>query len=363
MPTPNAPFKIAEGRPALVNVPVSKFGFGSGVTPHDLSEISRRLADYLHTLGDEIIPPEDGSLWPTYAQRHRDHVELFKLGRPEHLREVCSHLFATHLTHGFAQSALHFTLLRDRADDRVHVAALIIDKLHRLAEALGAMDVMSPEHGRYERDAAEPEEIIPRLESALDCDLTPPAVDGALYGLRTSKGIFNERHFDSIYVAARLRRLGVRSVVEIGGGAGYVAYYAHRMGIPAYSIIDLPSVAMVQYIILAGSLGERQVGLRAPAPIRLVPSSRLDDIDWSADCLLNVDSLPEMPPHVGKAYIDRMRGQKGFFLSINQESGAANGKERQLVVRRLCAEGFRAESRHPYWMRTGWVEEIFRPRG
>lgn len=188
------------------------------------------------------------------------------------------------------------------------------------------------------------------------------STDGRWLSIRTenTKG-FNERHFDSIYVADRLRRIGAKSVIEIGGGSGYVAHYAMRMGIDRYTIVDLPSVAMVQYIILGCSLGSDQVGLRSKAPISIFPSTHLGAIDWDVDCVVNVDSIPEMPKATGSDYVRRATAAK-LFLSINQESAIEIGEAPLLVVRDLCDGRFHSLARHPYWMRTGWVEEVYAPR-
>jgi hypothetical protein len=351
-----------EGRPLLRNIPIERFSFGLGDTNLDLSVPAKKLSEFIHELSDDMIPSEDGSEWPRYVQNHRDHIELLALGDTDHFRGVCSNLFRTPLTFGYAQAATHFTVLRDRPEQRPLMAAIIIDKMLRLAEALGVRSIMSPEHGSYEQDVGDLDGLLLSIEESLDCDLTPPLINGALFGLQTVRGIFTERHFEAIYIAARLKKMGgVNSVIEIGGGCGYVAYYAHRMGIAKYTIIDLPSVTMVQYIILAGSLGSNCIGLRTQAPIRLVPCTLPNEVDWNVDMVLNVDSLPELSPMIAKGYVDNASHATRFF-SINQESEAQNGESKQLPVRKLCSDGFAVLSRYPYFMRTGWVEELYRPK-
>lgn len=129
------------------------------------------------------------------------------------------------------------------------------------------------------------------------------------------------------------------------------------MGIDKYTIVDLPTVSATQYLILAGSLGVDAVSF-GDAPIKLVPAHKILDINWEVDCVVNVDSLPEMPSSASRKYVE-LAGAARVLFSINQESQMKNGEERQMTVSELCKTGYSRQARFPYWMRTGWVEEIY----
>ncbi|MEO0370026.1 MAG: hypothetical protein AAF231_01085 [Pseudomonadota bacterium] len=334
-----------------------------GATRPDVVSEARALAKFIHAEKLTQIDGDGASLWEGYIRDHLDHMRVLATGDEPSFKSICSHLYQTPLTHGFGQSSVHFTRLRDTPASRAYSAAMIIDKLHRLCEAVGVLNVVSPEHvADYSRDVGKFDDLLDAVEERLGIDISPPSVDGSLYGIVNRRGIFCERHFDSMYVAHRLANLDVRSCVEIGGGSGYVAFFARRYGVKTYSIVDLPTVSATQYLILGGSLGAGEVGLFPDQnqPITLVPSTAPDQVDWSVDCVLNVDSLPEMPPSVGQMYLNFAR-KAGMVLSINQESRVSNGEERQHSVSELAEKDFNRESRVPYWMRTGWVEEIYRP--
>jgi len=71
------------------------------------------------------------------------------------------------------------------------------------------------------------------------------------------------------------------------------------------------------------------------------------------DLVVNVDSLTELGRKVAAQYVDWICDKTPRFLSINHEAN-------RFTVRELLAgrAGVAAE-RHPYWMRNGFVEEVF----
>ena len=79
----------------------------------------------------------------------------------------------------------------------------------------------------------------------------------------------------------------------------------------------------------------------------------------------NQDSFPEISRRTIEEYAREIaRITSGYFLSINHESEhpISSGGARHLVVPRLLerAPGFRRLSRAPYWLRRGYVEELYR---
>jgi hypothetical protein len=143
---------------------------------------------------------------------------------------------------------------------------------------------------------------------------------------------------------------------------------AHRAGVRRYAIFDLPWVNALQGYFLIRTLPEGTVRLHGEdaGDVRVLPYWKLDDEPaGSCDVLVNTDSLPEMGHATAKGYLPKVRRvTRGVFLSVNQEAKAeVPGVGPQQCVAELVAEagGFRAESRQRYWMRQGYVEEVYRP--
>ena len=74
--------------------------------------------------------------------------------------------------------------------------------------------------------------------------------------------------------------------------------------------------------------------------------------------------LPEIDKKNSEAYLDDIaRTTRGFFLSINQESGAHYADDaRHNVVPDLMLgrRSFRRRYRFPWWIKKGFVEELYR---
>lgn len=340
------------------------FGFGTGI---GLDPVPRhRLRDYVQALAPAARL--DASLWSDYAELYAE--SLVELAGEDEARaaRVAEHLYATPLTHGFLQGHMVHESLTTNPAARLHVGRIILDRLVRLSEAVGAGRVQSREHGQTHFVIEDLDTLFAGIEERIGTDLTPPRQAGDLFGLRLAKGIFSDRHFDGIYGAWRAHRIardfGIRSpaLLEIGGGSGHLAYYARRMGCARFAIVDLPPVLVPQYILLATAFGAETVGFchRGEPGIALVNAydsgtDRFDD--W--DVVINIDSMPEMAPADAGRYLDRIR-PGGLFLSINQESAVQNGDHRQNVVADLARDrGFRCHARMPAWLRTGWAEEVF----
>jgi putative sugar O-methyltransferase len=173
------------------------------------------------------------------------------------------------------------------------------------------------------------------------------------------------------YTLHRLQQLGVdkeEQVVEIGGGFGCLAQLSARAGYQRYAIYDLPWVNAIQGYYLIMSLPPDTVRLygETEGSIEVNPFWKFESLaDNSIDCVVNTDSLPEMGRHTAFGYIQEVRRVlKGVFLSINQEAKADNaGVGHQNSVAELVSEagGLKRLVRCLYWMRQGYVEEVYAP--
>jgi hypothetical protein len=104
----------------------------------------------------------------------------------------------------------------------------------------------------------------------------------------------------------------------------------------------------------------------APNRVQVLPWWEINTPGLRFDVVLNQDSIPEMSPAAGRAYIDRIKQIAPSFYSVNQEASALNTQTgRQLRVPELIrdAGGYRRLSRNLFWLRDGYVEEFYRCEG
>jgi hypothetical protein len=250
------------------------------------------------------------------------------------------------------------------------------DKLVALAEAVGAIPVENPEQGSFGRNLyLDSDTLVAKIAERLG-DIAPPDIDGGLLKLQTTKGLFGERDLNAIFTAFLMRRLiGKRwasaDVCEIGGGTGRVAYWAFRNGVQSYTMFDLPHVSVVQGYYLLRGLGAESVVLFGESEklggqrhVRVLPAQAKRDAPVRAyDLVLNQDSFPEIHVATVREYLVWVRAVcRGRFLSINHESKPRSRRGvAQLSVPELVDEvgGFDRTDRFPYWLRRGYVAEVY----
>lgn len=232
------------------------------------------------------------------------------------------------------------------------------DNLLRLAEAVGVRRLENPE-ANAPGESACPEEVLAKLDEAFRFTIRFPNPFPAEIGLATSRGVASNRAIQALYQAWRIvellgRQMDAR-VVEIGAGLGRTAYYAQQFGLTDYTIIDLPMTNVAQGYFLGRVLGDSSVCLyrETGSGIRILPPCGFFDADDRYDLVLNVDSLTEMAPTTARAYAAAFKARAGTFWSVNHECNA-------LTVRGIFGEiGERAVARMPYWLRRGYVDEVF----
>jgi hypothetical protein len=237
------------------------------------------------------------------------------------------------------------------------------DTLRCLAEALGVHRLENPEQ-RYYGGAVtstnpSADQILADLEGRLGFAIDIPNPFIGETGLATSRGVMTYRVIQALYQAWRIARLteGVSSsrILEIGGGLGRTAYYAWRSGVRDYTIIDLPMTGVAQGYFLGRTLGEDSVCLfgEERSGIRVLPPVAFLDATDRFDLAINVDSLTEMAAETAEAYCRAIKARAGLFLSINHETNP-------FTVCQTCANvGMPVIGRTPYWLRRGYVEEVF----
>jgi hypothetical protein len=178
-------------------------------------------------------------------------------------------------------------------------------------------------------------------------------------GLMTSRGVASYRAIQALYQACKIKLLLPRggSIVEIGPGVGWTAYYLFRAGVSEYATIDLPLGIVAQALFLGLTLGPEKIWMEGDPPdqrqdrIKLMsraPSQRFD-------LALNVDSLTEMPPCDALNYLKWVARHCRIFLSINRRQ--TNFTVGDLATVALC--GATEHSATAFPMRGGYTEDIF----
>ncbi|GJE69892.1 hypothetical protein CHKEEEPN_1423 [Methylorubrum podarium] len=331
--------------------------------PEDEAIARRLIAAWRSVAGRSPVQADSEGMWAARTQGFPAFHGALRDGDAAVLAGQLNNLFRSHLAHGIAMGRTMATLARHAP---VPFAASWCDRLLRLSEALGLAQVRSPEQGDFAAPLAgslgrhaEPA----RLEGELGFPLAFPDV-GAPFGVRYGAGILPEHAFSHAYAAWRIGQLGrLDRVVEIGGGFGGLAWFLRRAG-RHYTILDLPFTNVLQgWFLLKAGLDVSLAG-EPEAAIRVLPWWEIER-DERYDLAINQDSIPEMPPETAAMYIARIRTIAPLFYSINQEAAAPNtGQFRQGVVPDLVARdgGYRRVSRNLFWMRDGYVEELYARR-
>jgi hypothetical protein len=230
------------------------------------------------------------------------------------------------------------------------------DNLLRLAEAIGIQPLEYPE-GPTKNPPIDPETLLQSIDSAFGFKVEFPNPFPDEVGLATSRGVASYRAVQALFQAFRISQLvgDNARVVEIGGGLGRTAFYALQFGVRDYTIIDLPMTNVAQGYFLGRTLGQHAISLFGEnrAGVRILPPTEFLDASDRYDLAVNVDSLTEMSRDTAVSYCTAIHSRAGKFLSINHEYNP-------FTVQEICsALGMHAWARAPYWLRRGYVEEVF----
>jgi hypothetical protein len=297
------------------------------------------------------------SMWRVFRQeRHRDIHQLLVDGPREELGEALRNPMDNDLLYGFEM------LFRERVEEIAAdprqvsiISARLKDQLVRLAEALGTLRVENPEGGPWLENLNHPvPKLVEMVERKLGFSLALPAFYAGLRGLPMPSGVLTYRMIHAAYCAYRVKTLTSGTVLEIGGGIGHLACYAHALGL-GFTIVDLPMTNVAQGYFLMRTLGEEAVVLEGESArdgaINVLTPAHLDSAQYY-DLVVNVDSLTEVGNETAKNYLSWILKNSDRFLSVNHEANAFTVNELLREFPDVTVERF------PYWMRNGYVEEI-----
>jgi len=346
-------------------------------TKQDLLLTRRLLRAYKKALTDRK-KEKSGSrqdIWTFLAKG--PHSSFFELLKKENIKEIAFYLCNMSrmgITHGITQGEIEFNKITSEPVHRNWLGLFMFDELIALAEAFGVIPLENPEQGNYGMAIfSNIDEIVKKIENFLGISIIPPNIEGGTYKLKTKKGDFHYRDIASLYTAWRcreiLKNIQNPSMCEIGAGIGKTAYYSNLLGIKRYTIIDLPHINILQGFYLIKSLPKEKISLygeKNNGNISILPDFAFAKTNGKVfDLTLNQDSFPEIDKKTVLDYLNKIKlHTKDFFLSINQESQNTMmvGDLKQHIVSELVSEarGFEKVYRFPYWLRAGYIEELYK---
>jgi hypothetical protein len=328
----------------------------------DADLVDRIISAYGRSLDDNYYGPMWAQLHASTAPIHEALVKRDHTAVAQFLR----HPDTNHLFYGFEgiHASSHLSRFRgweERSADRCK------DLLVRFAEALGVLHIENPESPYWGNNVtSETERVVDYIERLLGVTLPVRPPHTGFTGLAVRDGVITERVLHGAYGAHRTRELldaKSRSVVEIGAGLGYLAYFAYQMGFRDYTIIDLPMTSVAQAYFLGRLLGPDSVLLEGETAdthefatkIKILPPSRFRDTTRRFDLVVNVDSMTELGHEAASEYAGQIFCRSDLLLSINHEHN-------DYTVNELFDRGSFSIDRWPFWLRNGYVEEIVRPK-
>jgi hypothetical protein len=352
------------------------------VTDADVSICERLIAAFAAaTAGAGHVSTTGVWAWVMDTHQHQL-VASLQSRDPRDLARLLASMFREELIWGLGGMAPGG--MPDHSESRLGARVLelkLLDSLVSLGEALGVVAAENPEQGymggfdpRREREIAD---LVAEIERRIGVPLSFPEV-GAAYGLAVDGRLITAETPDQVYTAVRLdEAIGLHlcdrvarqlRTVEIGGGYGGACYWllASRHDAMRYTIVDLPTVNVLQGYFLAQALGPGIVSFfgEPHARVAILPNHALAQVETPFDVLLNKDSMPEMPYDTMVEYLSWARSNcDGFFYSNNHEAMAPFLEYPQSNVPDAVKDvgGFRRLAREQSWVRPGYVEEIYHP--
>ena len=328
-----------------------QFGWGKPVEERD-DELLKRVCDYFEERMEKEKLYPNSVIWGSIVSTQNEFVDLLKERDYEKLHEYLSHMFAKSVCHGNAQGHEYYDrLLRNVDDIQSNTGFAIYDKFISLFEATGIISAFSPEEYQKSNEflrfyAVSPDKYVDLLEELMGHNLEAPKYQGNHFGIQTEQhGLYSDRDIMCLGVAIRIaesywNRKNIR-IADIGGGAGHLAYYLHKLGFTDITMIDLPTVSTSAMYFLETNLGKNDIKLISP-----------EEFDGDYDLVVNFDGLTTYGLDSAKTYMNKITKNTKHFLSINREID-------EFRVSDICE--MKRVSRNPFWYRRGYVEEDYIP--
>ncbi|MDA8559402.1 hypothetical protein N9K62_00545, partial [Candidatus Pelagibacter bacterium] len=242
----------------------------------------------------------------------------------------------------------------------------IIDKLISFCEFLGILRLDYPENIKQQFHNLDIEKLINEIEKKINIKLKFNNPFPGEKGIKTSRGILQVREIQAIYQAFKIKEIlknkkyKTKNVLEFGGGMGRTAYYCYRFGIKNFTLVDLliPKICQINY--LSRIIQEKKIILNPKKNdfkkknIKIISPEYLFMNALKFDLVFNADSFTEIDLINQNKYKKYISKNSKIFYSINHENN--NFKVRDFF-KNINSLNY---SRNLYWLRKGYVEEIFK---
>lgn len=323
-----------------------KYGWGKGCEIKD-DELLNYLCDYFISRTSIESVSEKNCVWFSNIERQKPIIDALLNKNFDVLHNTLAHLFSSPLTYGIAQGDTSYVDFLSNDILKKEYVHLVYDRLIALMEMLDIVPIFSPEEYTFVRNFDQyyhisPDDYLDRLSNKFAVDISAPKYVGDLLGLDTKYGIFDDRCVLSLGIALLvMQKFPDRStsICEIGGGVGHLAYYLYKFGYKNVTIVDLPTISVAQSYFLSVNLGKDLIRLISPK-----------EFTGEYEVVINVDSMTEMNIESAKEYCSKIKTNSEYFLSINHETNP-------FTVSSICE--MRKISRHPFWLRKGYVFEEY----
>jgi len=242
----------------------------------------------------------------------------------------------------------------------------IIDKLISFCEFLGILRLDYPENIKQQYHNLNIEKLITEIEKKINIKLKFNNPFPGEKGIKTSRGILQAREIQAIYQAFKIKEIlknkkyKKKNVLEFGGGMGRTAYYCYRFGIKNFTLVDLliPKICQINY--LSRIIQEKKIILNPKKNdfkkenIKIISPEFLFMNTLKFDLVFNSDSFTEIDLINQNKYKKYILKNSKIFYSINHENNKFRVRD---FFKKINSLNY---SRNLYWLRKGYVEEIFK---
>ena len=362
-----------------VNVKVVN-GFSTNApleTEADKVVIARLIGFWNSMQGLSTEDKSETSLW-TEIQEQQDYFHnLMGEGNCREIYEYLSSAPTQTISRGILQGDTETLMLRINPSYRKLQSKILKNKFVSLLERIGSSQpTQNPEQGLwginrgYDFKAA-----LCALDAEFGFTVFSPNVYSGLFLTNIGGRNFNQVDIMALNASLEIRRIleksSKKSVVEIGAGSGMTAYWCNRLGLGPIQLIDLPHVAVLQAFYLLKTLPSAKIYLYGEDPISdaditIFPNWASRELPiQSSELVFNQDSFAEMSYEVVDSYLKWIvEIRPKYLLSINHESEAAYGQRAvaQVNISSLIRQNsmFKTISRNPNWIRTGYIDQIWK---
>ncbi len=348
----------------------------------DREIIERIIAAYHHAVQStsrEVRQAMCGTIWSDrgLVGKQEGLIQALEEKSCARVHEILKQYFITDAAFGIAMGKREWEVVMQLSEHRRYYGLLWLDRLVGLAHAVGALSIPNPEDSNERWQTClevDPEKVFTAIENHVGVTMSFPNLC-AVFGGRIRDRAFPFISFTHLLMGLSLRQMALTdytTIYEIGGGFGGLAYWVCLLLPARYHIYDLPFASAVQAYFLHRALPDRKLALcgervAKPVDITLMPAWAFlsQTSGTEVQMVVNQDSMPEMPQKIGQGYLEAMKlFLRGPFISVNQEPApdASELGDRNSVANLVASVGgFKRVSRTPFFLRVGYVQEVYYP--